>query len=77
MEHHIPNLANFWLDTLDVRQRRQLLSPLKHSLSNLLCGYWRTEALEGIRLYQIFKRLFNFLLSSHGKGLWTSFVPKE
>lgn len=76
MEQHTPNLANFWLDSLDGKQRRQLLHPLKHSLSNLLCCYWRTDLPDNIRLYQIFKRLFNFLLSSGGKGLWMSISPK-
>ena len=77
LEQHLPNMASFWLTSLDARQRRQLLLPLKNSISSLLACYWRTDYLEGIRLNQIFKKLFNFLFSSGGRGLWTSFVPKE
>ena len=77
MDYHIPTLANFWLDTLDGRQRRQLLFPLKQTLSHLLCGHWRTDKLDTITLYQIFKKLFIFMLSSGGKGLWASIMPRQ
>ena len=53
----------------------QLLSPLHESVKGILCSYWRTSNLESVRLYQIVKRLFNFLLSNSGQGLWLTFVP--
>ena len=53
----------------------QLLSPLHESVKGILCSYWRTSSLESVRLYQIVKRLFNFLLSQSGQGLWLTFVP--
>lgn len=77
LEFHLPNLENFWLCSLNGRQRKQLLCPLKDSLTGILCRFWRTDCLEGIRLNHIFQRLFNFLLSSSGKGMWTAFSPKE
>ncbi len=77
LEQHLPELSKFWLVSLDGRQRKQLLCPLKDSLGSILCCYWRTSNVESIRLHHIFRRLFNFLLSSAGKGMWAIFVPKE
>ena len=77
LTNYLPELAKFWLVTLDGRQRKQLLCPLKDSLASILSCYWRTTNMESVRLYQIFTKLFNFLLSSGGKGLWAVFAPKE
>ena len=51
----------------------QLLTPLKESVQSLLHCFWRTSHLECVRLHKVFVRLFNFLLSNHGQGLWSSF----
>ena len=75
IEFHMQNLGSFWLVVLDSSKRKQLLSPLHESVKGILCSYWRTSSLESVRLYQIVKRLFNFLLSHSGQGLWHTFVP--
>ena len=77
IENHLPDMANFWLVKLDLRQRKQLLSPLRDTLRNLLCYHWRTDHPDGVRLHVIFKRLFSVLLSSGGKGMWATFKPKQ
>ena len=76
LERHLPEMAKFWLMVLDARQRKQLLTPLRDSLTSILCCYWRTSNADSIRLHSIFRRLFNFLLSSAGKGMWSTFAPK-
>lgn len=70
-------MSKFWLVALDASRRKQLFNPLRDSIKKILSQYWRTESLERVRLYQIFRRLFVFLLSSGGKGLWMSLAPKE
>ena len=75
MKHHQSNISTFWLVSLDNTKRKQLLNPIKESVKCLLHSYWRTASLDSIRLYQIFNRLFNFLLSKGGQILWSAIVP--
>lgn len=75
MKHHQPNIANFWLISLDNIKRKQLLNPIRESVKGLIYCYWRTANSDSIRLYQIFNRLFNFLLSKNGQVLWSTIIP--
>ena len=75
MKHHQPNIASFWLVSLDSTKRKQLLNPIKDSVKGLLHCYWRTANLDSIRLYQIFNKLFTFLLSKGGQTLWSAIAP--
>ena len=74
---HRPNIASFWMVTLDGAKRKQLLAPLKDSVKTLLQTYCRAPVLESIKLHQVLNRLFSYLLSRGGKGLWSAFVPLQ
>ncbi len=77
---HRPNLASFWLVSLDNTKRKQLLVPLKDLVKSILQSHWRTTVLynlDSVRLYHILNRLLSYMLSRGGKGLWSAFVPLQ
>ena len=76
-ERYFPKMADFWLVSLDSNQRRQLLTPLKETVKSLIQSYWHKTNLCRVRIYQIFNKLFNFMLSRGGLGIWTSIAPNE
>ena len=74
---HRPNIASFWMVTLDGAKRKQLLIPLKDLVKSLLQSHWRTTNLDSVKLFHILNKLFSYLLSRGGKGLWSAFVPLQ
>jgi len=76
-EKYFQKMSDFWLVSLDSHQRRQLFTPLKESLKLLIQSYWHKSNLSKVKLYQIFNKLFNFMLSRGGLGIWTSILPEE
>jgi tubulin polyglutamylase TTLL7 len=69
-------VGSFWLLTLDGTKRKQLLNPIRECARNLIKIHWRTTAIETTRLNKVFMRLFNYLLSNHGQGLWST-IPGD
>ncbi len=74
---HRPNIASFWMVSLDSTKRKQLLVPLKDLIKRLLQSHWRTTNLDSVKLFHVLNRLFSYLLSRGGKGLWSVFVPLQ